>query len=265
MGKMRITLTLLIFSVVCAGTASAQPFAYVTNGGSNNVSVINVSTNKLIRTIDTVDFARGPFGVAVTPDGKFVYVANAGSFLDQEPRTVSVIRTSDNMVVATVDVGLNPLGVAVTPDGRFVYVTNGGQNIIRPFYTVSVIERSDDPVNDTVVATVAVRAIPAGVAVTPKGDFVYVTNSGSDYVSVISTSGEHKNTVVATVILNGKGRGLVAITPFLIGEGNGSGGGGSCTLASSKASNASLTVYLLIPALILIARLWRRRTTQKHT
>jgi len=37
-------------------------------------------------------------------------------------------------------------------------------------------------------------------------------------------------------------------------------GGGSCALASPGATNFSTPIYLLIPALILIIRLWRRRT-----
>ncbi len=40
-----------------------------------------------------------PVGVAITPDGVFAYVTNAGS------GTVSVIATASNTVVATVDLG----------------------------------------------------------------------------------------------------------------------------------------------------------------
>ena len=46
------------------------------------------------------------------------------------------------------------------------------------------------------VATVPVGSDLIGVAVTPDGAFVYVTNTGSDTVSVIATA---TNTVVATV------------------------------------------------------------------
>lgn len=51
-------------------------------------------------------------GVAVTPDGNFVYVANAGS------GDVSVIDTSTNTVVDTVDVGNSPnaLGMFIGPE-----------------------------------------------------------------------------------------------------------------------------------------------------
>jgi YVTN family beta-propeller protein len=81
-------------------------FAYVTNDGSDNVSVIRTSDNTVVATVAV---GRAPVGVAVTSDGALVYVAN--EFSDN----VSVIRTSDNTVVATVAVGTFPVGVAVTP------------------------------------------------------------------------------------------------------------------------------------------------------
>ena len=57
--------------------------------------------------------------VAVTPDGKHVYVVNTNT------NTVSVIDTASNMVVGTpIPVGNAPAAVAVTPDGKHGYVTN---------------------------------------------------------------------------------------------------------------------------------------------
>jgi len=120
--------------------------AYVTNAGSNNVSVIQTSDNTVVATVAV---GSTPNGVAVTPDGTVAYVANVNS------NNVSVIRTSDNTVVATVAVGIFPVGVAVTPDGAFAYVANAGSD------DVSVIRTSDN----TVVATVAVGSNPVDVAV----------------------------------------------------------------------------------------------------
>src|ERR1035438_3795977 len=98
-----------------AGCASAQ-FAYITNSGSNNVSVINTATNTVTATVNV---GSGPFGVAVNPAGTFVYVTNETS------NNVSVINTATNTVTATVNVGLGPYGVAVNPAGTFVYVDEG--------------------------------------------------------------------------------------------------------------------------------------------
>ena len=72
----------------------------MTNGGSNNVSVINTTTNSLAATV-TVGV--NPQGVAVTPDGSNVYVTN------ENDGTVSVINTATNNITDTVDVGSNPI------------------------------------------------------------------------------------------------------------------------------------------------------------
>ena len=91
------------------GAAHAAPFAYVTNAGSGNVSVIDMATNTVITTV-TVGLT--PEQVAVTLNGLFAYVANSGS------NTVSVIATATNTVVGSpISVGANPTGVAITPNG----------------------------------------------------------------------------------------------------------------------------------------------------
>jgi YVTN family beta-propeller protein len=132
-------------------SAEAAPLAYVTNTGSNTVSVIDTATNSVVATV-----AVGliPRGVAVTPDGKHTYVANGG-----DPGTVSVIETAGNTVVATVPVGSDPFALAVTPDGKHVYVAIS--NLSGTSNNVSVI----DTATNTVVATVPVGTQPFGVGI----------------------------------------------------------------------------------------------------
>ena len=117
-----------LFSIFLVSTAmilmlvsivGAAPFAYITNSGSNNVSVIDTSTDTVTATVPVGDY---PYGVAVNPDGTKVYVTNSLS------NNVSVIDTATNNVTATVNVGSDPYGVAVTLDGTKVYVTNYGNN-----------------------------------------------------------------------------------------------------------------------------------------
>jgi YVTN family beta-propeller protein len=76
--------------------AQAQTFAYVTNRGSNSVSVIDTASNTVVATIPVGAF---PEGVAITPDGTRAYVTDFVS----------------NTVVVTIGVGLFPTGVAITP------------------------------------------------------------------------------------------------------------------------------------------------------
>ena len=179
--------------------AADPPFGYVVNTRSETVSVVDTTTNTVVKTIPV---GPGPQeNPAVAPDGRHVYVTHITS-----PGSVSVIATSptdpaNDAVVKTIPVGDNPAGAVVAPDGRHVYVAN---------YTnpgsVSVIETADN----TVVKTIPVGEYPYGVAVTPDGGHVYVTHytiPGS--VSVIETA---DNTVVKTIDVGTFAQG-VAVTP----------------------------------------------------
>jgi|GEM_PF-1089203 len=151
--------------------------AYVSNRGSNTVSVIDTTNNTVI---STVHVGKAPWGVAVSPDGKNVYVGNNNS------NNVSVIDTVTGKVTDSVNVGNNPVGVAVSPDGTKVYVANSYSN------TVSVIDTS----NNTVTNTVNVGIRPGGVAVSPDGTKVYVTNWISGNVSIIDAATDTVNGTV---------------------------------------------------------------------
>ena len=66
---------LLSYGAVAVSTDGSA--VYVANTGTNavagtTVSVIDAATNKVIRTITV---GRGPFGMAVSPDGSTLYVA----------------------------------------------------------------------------------------------------------------------------------------------------------------------------------------------
>jgi YVTN family beta-propeller protein len=152
--------------------------------------VISTASNTVTATISV---GNRPYGVAVTPNGAYVYVTNFAE------NSVSVISTASNTVTATISVGNWPYVVAVTPNGAYVYVTNYLDN------SVSVISTA----SNTVTATISVGNWPYGVAVTPNGAYVYVTNYADNSVSVISTS---TNTVTATINVGTYPSG-VAVTP----------------------------------------------------
>lgn len=91
--------------------------AYITPGRASTV-VLDTATNSLVNTV-TVGI--NPFGVAVSPDGRYAYVTNFSS------GTVPVIDAATHTVTATIGLtsggGMTaPTGVAVTPDGRDAYV-----------------------------------------------------------------------------------------------------------------------------------------------
>lgn len=173
--------------------SSTWPFIYIIGG---TVSVIDTATGLVITKVKVGRSM--PEGVAVTPDGKKVYVT------DRWGVNVSVVDTATNTVTDTVKVGSDPYGVAISPDGKKVYVANSGSN------NISIINTDAN----TVTATVPVGNQPEGIAITPDGKKVYVANSGNsstpdDTVSVIDTA---TNMVTATVHVGNYSSG-VAVNP----------------------------------------------------
>jgi len=130
-----------------SGQSLAQN-AYITNLGSNTVSVIDTKTNKVTATIPV---GAGPLGVAVSPDGSKVYVTSFNL------NNVSVIAAASNTVIATITVGDEPAGVAVSPDDSKVYVANFSFSNAG---TVSAI----DTATNTVTATIPVGSGPQNLA-----------------------------------------------------------------------------------------------------
>jgi YVTN family beta-propeller protein len=96
----------------CFGLALSPDGSILYVANFNTVSVIATATNALIATIPV---GSGPVGVAVTPDGRKIYVANS------ESNTVSVISAATDKVTATIPVGKSPaaFGIFIQPAPRF--------------------------------------------------------------------------------------------------------------------------------------------------
>lgn len=124
-----------------------------------------------------------------------------GYFVNTNSKTVSIVYTGTDQVVGTVSVGGVPFGVGVTPDGKQVYVAGAGAN-----NGVSVFSTTD----------FAPRAVPGtfanatGAVSSLDGTKMFVSNIGSNYVSVIDTS---TNTVSSTITLPAAPSGWMDIDP----------------------------------------------------
>jgi YVTN family beta-propeller protein len=125
---------------------------YVANSGSNTISVIDTTKNKVAATVKLGNgpdgFALSPNEIAITPDGKKVYVACSVSSIGYY-NFVPVIDTSTNKVITNIDDGFyDNAGIAITPDGKKVYVVNRGYT--GAGYGVSVINTATDKVTGDV-------------------------------------------------------------------------------------------------------------------
>lgn len=128
--------------------------AFVTNQGSDNLTVVDLETMKPVATIAV---GGKPAGVAVTGDGARAYVTNP------EGKDLSVIDARDRRVLRRIPLEGGPLGLAVAPDGQRVYVADMYDGRL---YAV-------DP-DRGVVATAVLDVTPSGVAVTPDGQSIVV-------------------------------------------------------------------------------------------
>ena len=118
---------------------------FVACASSNSVSVIDTKRGLVTETIYTSLFARAPAGstpdaLALSPDGKTLYVANADNNC---VAVIDVIEPSKSQVRGFIPTGWYPTSVAVTPDGKnlLVGVGKGLQSKGNPFYTKEQLEK----------------------------------------------------------------------------------------------------------------------------
>jgi YVTN family beta-propeller protein len=198
----------LVVLALGAQAASAVPAlsasgwtAYVTNNNldaGTTVTPISTATNTAGTAITV---GTGPFGVAITPDGKTAYVANFGG----SGTAVTPIDTATNTAGSPIAVGASsdPHWVAVTPDGKTAYVVTQGTGSLTPINTAT----------NTTGTPIPVGTNPQQVAVTPDGKTAYVTNFGDGTVTPISTATNTAGTPITVGSGPGSGPVGIAITP----------------------------------------------------
>jgi YVTN family beta-propeller protein len=143
-----------------------REYAYVTNGKSNTVSVLDIDTYKSIKTVAV---GVNPSGVAANPAKNEVYVVNTGS------NSVSVIDAETNRIVSVIGVGATPYFIDISADGTRGYVANSDGN------SISVI----DLAQHKVIRTVPAGKSPGLARVSPNGKLIVISNRGEDSISLI--------------------------------------------------------------------------------
>jgi len=190
----------------------------VQSGNGTTVSVVDLATDTIVGP--PIIVGQAPAALAVTPDGRFVYVAN---YVDGNPSTgtISIIDTSSNLVVGTIGGFSGPFQIAITPNGNYAYVTNFGSNNFSPVgTTVTVVNLK----TNTIKATIKLGTQPAGVAITPDGRFVYVSNYNTLYLGpnftdltpgkgTINIIDVCTNKVLCPVLVAGSSPANIAISP----------------------------------------------------
>jgi DNA-binding beta-propeller fold protein YncE len=173
--------------------------ALVTRYGDHMVNVLQIEGDKVTKTNREITTGVRPYGLSVTPDGRWAVVANIGRGTG-DADTVSLIDLSREpwRVVDTVSVGQTPEGIQASPDSRYaaVSVMNGSNKPPNsPFYgpgLVKMLRIADGRLS--VVSEARVGTWAQGVAFSIDGRTLLVGNTAEREIQVLRVSEEGKLT-----------------------------------------------------------------------
>jgi YVTN family beta-propeller protein len=116
---------------------------------------------------------RYPGGLAPSPDGRFLYVA------ENLADSLAVIELASGRVVQRLPAGSYPYGVTVAPDS-IVYVSAWGGDAVRAF-------RPEPSGRLALIRTIPVARHPSSLLLNADGSRLFVTSGSTDRVSVVDT------------------------------------------------------------------------------
>ena len=186
-------------------------YIFISNENSDTVTVLDVESKKLIKSIETggrprdmkfnkeqsllyvvvseenhiavididkleiiyyIDTGDDPEIFDIDPDGNIIAVSN------EDDNQLTLIDIKTKKIIKTIeDVGVEPEGVNFSPDGKFVYVTSEGTN------SVIII----DPWKHKIVNEILVGNRPRRGLFIKNGEEYWVSNELSGNVSIIDT------------------------------------------------------------------------------
>lgn len=151
-----------------------REYAYVTNGLSGTVTILDVVNVRLDRELPV---GQNPVALAASPTRNEVYVVNSGP--EGAQGSVSVIDAGKNTVAATIPVHRRPVSIDLDAAGDLAYVANSGSN------TVSVLDlraRRE-------IAVIGAGEEPVSARISPDAKTLVVANRRGGSVTIVDPAG----------------------------------------------------------------------------
>ena len=157
-----------VFSMIIQARPITSLVGYVTNTGSNNITVFDKKSRRVLAMITT---GKGPSGMALDQRLARAYVALSGD------DTIELIDVTGGEIIDRIRLttGDQPQELALTPDGKILLAVNKGSN------TVSFI----DPSSLIELGRINVGKEPNSISIHPNGIRAFVFNTSSSTISVI--------------------------------------------------------------------------------
>ncbi|HMB91556.1 MAG TPA: YncE family protein, partial [Rhodothermales bacterium] len=162
-------------------TGNATEFLYVANQGEATVSVVDMSTNKVVETIDlkALGFSENakPHHIAVEPDGSYWYLSMIG-----ENKVLKFNRANELAGQTEFEV---PGMLAVHPtDGKLM--VGRSMSAVNPPQSIGIINRSDMSLEEISV----LYPRPHALVVDPRGDYVYSASLAQNQIASVDAAEE---------------------------------------------------------------------------
>jgi len=174
-----------------------QKLIWAVNRDANEVSVVSTSTFAIVKTIPV---GKVPWNIALSRDGRYAFVTNAGdgtvSFIrikNSDPGSFSAeldksIKGGGNLIT-----GAEPRGMVTTPDGKFLFVANSSQNTISIFdlsaaRLISSYSIDKSSCNEPDKSR---NFQPSALSITPGGKYLYATR----FLSFTTVGGQQASDV----------------------------------------------------------------------
>jgi YVTN family beta-propeller protein len=150
--------------------ANYREYVYVTNGGSDTVTILDVVNVRVDRELSV---GHNPVAVAASPTRNEIYVVNSGA--PPANGSLSVIDAEHNAVVATIPLHRQPLSIDLNTAGTLAYIANSGSNSIS---VVDLTARHE-------IAQLAAGDDPVFVRISPDGNTLVVANQHGNTATII--------------------------------------------------------------------------------
>ncbi|MCF6092522.1 beta-propeller fold lactonase family protein [Microaerobacter geothermalis] len=220
--NMNIKVTKGSINLFKKSSVSLSQRGYVVMGPGNAVISFDMKTNDIIAIYNDTEIpaAKKAHGLAVSPDGKKLYVS---SMVESE---VSVFDLEKESLEASIPVGFKTHHIEVNPNGKYVYVTElkgskisvidtktnqvvktvtTGKGTYLPYLSqdgskLFVTNKVDnnvvviDTITNEIIKTFATGKAPSHIAFDDQTETLYVTNTGDGTISIIN---ENENITVS--------------------------------------------------------------------
>lgn len=191
----------LLYGIGLAASPDGR-FLFAGNGASGNVGAFSIDPNGLLTAVNGSPFASGgsPDGLKVTPDSKFLMVAQPGDFGSRGNIVVFSIAADGSLSQvpgSPFSTFGRPTGIDINCSGQYLFAGDGttGYEYVE-VYTIGpggvLTSIPGSPFEDSSALN------SNGVLLSPDGNFLYVTNQQSETATTFAVASDGALTPVAT-------------------------------------------------------------------